>query len=786
MALPTDPYFQYQWYVYNTGQGDRTPGIDLNLVDSDPNNFDVWDEYTGQGITVSVVDDGIPLDHPDLSSNYSSVVPLFPDYNYARLGSPLTRDDAHGTSVAGIIAAARNGIGTVGVAYNAKITSYNSISSSFRAIGVVAALARQKAFDVSNNSWAYDNPFSDNPRYFPLGRQTIATLRDATTTGRNGLGTVLIFAAGNEFKRGFDVDSYTTNSSRFGIAVSAINGRGRAADYSSAGSSLLISAFAEGDEPTRGQDGFNIVTTDRPGNQGYNPGNPRSPILGVERSSFAGTDPNYTGEFSGTSAAAPQISGVVALMLQANPNLGYRDVQEILAYSARQNFPEQVRWQFNGAKNWNGGGLHVNDNYGFGFVDAHAAVRLAETWQLRSTAANETFLTSVRRFRRRGKDIPDSRRQFLEATLPVAEGLLINHAELDIQVNHSAIEDLLIELVSPAGTRSLVFDGSQLSKRRATLTVGGESVPFSRLRRNPELALELGDRASFRLGKFYQKGLNYVFTSTFHWGETSGGTWRVRVFDSGRLGKGNLVSARVNLYGDAITASDTYVYTEEFARFTDAATANRRVLTDTNGGVDTINAAALRSDLTLNLESGQSSTLAGNTLQITAGTVIENAIAGDGRDIVTGNAVDNQLQGGRNDDTLIGGGGNDVLLGGNQADTLIGCGAERGIATIDRLTGGSGADLFVLGDGIAVFYGDAVGAGAGLADYAVITDFAADADRIQLYGNASLYSLGASPIATETGTAIYLNRVTSPDLVAVIRGVNPTDLNLAASYFSYV
>lgn len=783
MALPTDPYFQYQWYLHNTGQGGRTPGIDLNLVDSDPNNFDVWDEYTGEDITVGVVDDGVPLDHPDLSPNYNSSVPLFPDYNYAIQGSPLTKDDAHGTAVAGIIAAVRNDIGTVGIAYDAKITSYNPISSSFRSIGLTAALKRQKAFDVSNNSWGTYGPFADNPRYFARERQTFAALRDATTNGRNGLGTVFVFAAGNEFKLGFDVDSYAISSSRFGIAVSAVNGQGRAADYSSAGSSLLISGLAEGDEPTRGQDGFNIATTDRVGNQGYNPG---SSVLGKEGSSLAGSDQNYTGEFSGTSATTPQISGVVALMLQANPDLSYRDVQEILAYSAVQNFPEQVQWRFNGARNWNGGGLHVNDNYGYGLVDAHAAVRLAETWQLESTNANEISLSSVRGFRQRNKKIPDSRRQFLETTLPVTQGLLVNHAELDIQVNHTAIEDLSIVLVSPSGTESLMFDGSQLAKKQAKLTVGDESIRFSRLRENPELALEKGDRDMFRLGKFYQRGLNYVFTSTFHWSETSGGNWKVRVFDSGRLGKGNLISAWVNLYGDAITSSDTYIYTEEFARFTDAATANRRILTDTNGGVDTINAAALRSDLTLNLESGQSSTLVGNILQIAEGTTIENAIAGDGKDIVTGNAADNQLQGGRNNDTLIGGGGNDTVLGGNQGDTLIGCGTEQGIATLDALTGGAGSDLFVLGDETAVFYGGAAAAGAGLADYVIITDFVEDVDRIQLNGNISQYSLGASPIASEVGTAVYLNQAIGNDLIAVIQEVSPTDLNLAATYFSYV
>jgi subtilisin-like proprotein convertase family protein len=777
MTLPSDPYFQLQWYLYNTGQGGRTPRIDLNLIDEDPNNFDVWEEYTGNGISIGVIDDGFLINHPDLNTNANTVIPNLPTYNYNTIGKPLTIEDNHGTAVTGIIAAARNGIGTVGVAYNAKVTSFNTISSA-SLLSTATALSAQVAFDISNNSWGGTAPFSDNPRYDRINRQDLNALRTATAFGRNGRGTVIVFAAGNSFEEGIDADLYAISSSRFSIAVAAVNGQGRAADYSSVGPALLVSAFAEGSEPTRGSDRVNIATTDRLGKTGYNPREDRNPL----------PDRDYTSEFNGTSAATPQVSGVVALMLEANPNLGYRDVQQILAYSAVQNFPQQLGWQFNGAKNWNGGGLHVNENYGYGIVNAHAAVRLAESWQSQGTAANEISLTSGRKFGQKGTAIPDRRNRFREISLPMSDGLSVNHAELDIQINHTAIEDLGIELVSPTGTRSLVFAGDQLTKKNAAISISDDvSVPFSRLRQNPELALELGGgRAFFRLAKFYQKGLNYKFTSTFHWGETSGGNWKVRVFDTGKRGKGQVLSAKVNLYGDPIASADTYIYTEEFNKFTDSDTINRRILNDTNGGIDTLNAAALRSAVVLNLEPGQLSTLAGNSLQIANGTVIENAIGGDGKDMIKGNSANNELRGGRNTDTLIGEGGNDVLLGGKQADTLIGCGAEHGINTIDQLTGGEGADQFILGDSTAIFYAEPTGTGDGLADYALITDFELGIDRIQLRGQAAQYRLAASPIANETGTALYLDRTTGSDLVAVLRGINPTALSLTATDFSYV
>ncbi|MBV5276894.1 S8 family serine peptidase, partial [bacterium] len=91
--------------------------------------------------------------------------------------------------------------------------------------------------------------------------------------------------------------------------------------------------------------------------------------------------------FDGTSAAAPVVSGVAALMLEANPLLGYRDVQEILALSATH--PDSLTWKTNAANNWNLGGMLFNDQLGFGLVDAYAAVQLADTWTQHDSAINE-------------------------------------------------------------------------------------------------------------------------------------------------------------------------------------------------------------------------------------------------------------------------------------------------------------------------------------------------------------------------------------------------------------
>ncbi|MBO9497770.1 S8 family serine peptidase, partial [Thalassotalea sp. G20_0] len=98
----------------------------------------------------------------------------------------------------------------------------------------------------------------------------------------------------------------------------------------------------------------------------------------------------------GTSFATPLVSGVVALMLEANPNLGYRDVQQILALTARRIDDPNTDWTDNGAHNWNGGGMHTSHDYGFGNVDALAAVRLAETWEKQSVHADNTGIENAR------------------------------------------------------------------------------------------------------------------------------------------------------------------------------------------------------------------------------------------------------------------------------------------------------------------------------------------------------------------------------------------------------
>lgn len=611
-SVPGDQLFGAQWHLSNTGQTGGTPGIDLNVTS-------VWDDYTGRGVAVGVFDDAVDYTNPDLDDNYDAsrqvtIDGVVSDPAPSNWGSFESGGDTHGTAVAGLIAAENNGIGGVGVAYGAKITGVAVLQSATDA-DFIEAMLQQRDFDVVNHSWGFGTAFeADFSSGDPFWTLFAASLGDAADYGRNELGTVIVKSAGNDRESGRDVNDDNFANDRHVITVGAVDHNGSVSWYSTPGAALLVVAPSSGDSPQAG-----ITTTDLSGTSGDSAGDFRS-------------------DFGGTSAAAPQVSGVAALMLEANPGLGWRDVQEILAYSARHvgsdmgaapdNY-EWSSWAFNGAHTWNGGGLHFSNDYGFGLVDAHAAVRLAETWALQSTSANEQVATVSQSF---GAALPDNDPAGVSESFQVADNLQIDHVELGVDITHEWRGDLTVTLTSPDGTVSTLLD------RPLNGADDGQDLVFT-------------------------------LSSNAFWGETSQGAWTLNVSDGVAGHVGTLNAITFHAYGDTSTGDDLYVYTDEFATF--GGDGGRDVLSD-SGGVDTLNAAAVTSDQVIDLRPGMVSTIAGRALTIDANTWIENAQGGDGADKITGNDLANALSGNRGNDVLDGGAGDDILNGGAGADTLIG------------------------------------------------------------------------------------------------------------------
>jgi Ca2+-binding RTX toxin-like protein len=341
---------------------------------------------------------------------------------------------------------------------------------------------------------------------------------------------------------------------------------------------------------------------------------------------------NYT-QFSGTSAAAPVVSGVIALMLEANPGLGYRDVQKILALSASH--PDTMTWKTNGATDWNLGGLKFNDTVGFGVVDAYSAVCLAETWLDCSTAINEVS-ASARAFGL-GVSIPDGSGTYIK-TFRIDSSIQVERVELAVDLSHTRLGDLVVQLTSANGTVSTLMDRPTVNAEQPFGLSGDDSgVPTHLL---------------------------WDFSSVQFLGEQAAGDWTVTIKDLRAEETGTLNSLSLRVYGASDVANNTYVFTEEGFK-----SQGSTVLSD-ESGIDTLNASPMLHDMYINLQLG---TISAQTMthEISSWTVIENGITGSGNDRLVGNAVNNLLNGRQGNDTLDGGSGNDTLDGGDGSDTAI-------------------------------------------------------------------------------------------------------------------
>ena len=393
--------------------------------------------------------------------------------------------------MAGIIAAADNIIGGRGVAPRATIYGYRLFRPGEGISAVLvqeaqAMIRNMSEVAVSNNSWG---PFNNGYVWFAPEVWKMAVER-GVKEGYGGKGVFYVWAAGNGHPHS-DNANFDGRSNHYAVtAVCAVNYIDHRAYYSELGANLWVCAPSDGRSPRPG------ITT-------------------------AANSNGYTKDFGGTSAAAPIVSGVAALLRAANPDLTWRDLKLILAGSARRNNPAHPDWD-KGALKYGSDGEHYwfNHEYGFGVVDAGAAADLADGWTS-PPGWREISATSHERV-----EIPDSIP--MTSSMPVTSSVtldpyvdFIEFIAIEPTLSHEHYRDLRIELISPGGAIS-------------TLAVSGYTLLL--LYSNLEW-----EEATPRFG------------SAKHLGEDAAGEWTLRVRDLIRLNSGTLHGWKLTAYGHGFT-----------------------------------------------------------------------------------------------------------------------------------------------------------------------------------------------------------------------------------------
>lgn len=458
---------------------------------------EVWKQgYTGKNVMVRVNDpDGVDVSHPELSANFDLEASC-------EVHQPLEETSGegphhHGTAVASLaVGGGNNGECAVGIAPGANLSAcrgpiflHDDLNPAFNFLDGLATT------DVSVNSWGFDScyihtdkdislaalsegggrrlqgascPFvmegDENPcvhcedtasaecetyiaqycqlhgeeehtacteyldtfmdcHFNVLSEAGQAALAKGVTEGRGGKGIVYMIAAGNEHEKWEDVNFEGWLNTRMTTVVAAVGKDGKHASYSTPGSAVLISG----------------------------PGGDRESISNNIVANLGGGCHDAS---VGTSFATPSVSGVVALLLEANPTLGWRDVQGVLASTAQMMDPESPTWSENGA------GLHHSNLYGFGVVDALAAVEAAKTWINYGTEKSIVVDSGPINL-----PIADDATTGSTSTITVAskEDTIFTTEAVTVylDLDYASRGDLKVILTSPLGTESVLTPGKR-------------------------------------------------------------------------------------------------------------------------------------------------------------------------------------------------------------------------------------------------------------------------------------------------------------------------------------
>lgn len=395
-----DPIYNEQWHLYNPAQ----LGHDINVTG-------VWLQgITGKNSTVCIVDDGLDMDSDDLRDNYFAAGSY--DFN-DQVADPKPRlnDDKHGTRCAGEVAAVRNDVCGVGVAYDSKIAGVRILSAVIS--DADEATAMNYAFQenqIYSCSWG---PPDDGRSMEGPGMLIKRAMLTGVQKGRQGLGSIYVFAIGNGDAQddNCNFDGYT--NSIYSVSVGGIDRKGMHPYYSEKCSAQLVVTYSSGS-------GDAIHTTD------------------------VGKNACYNGH-GGTSAAGPLAAGVYALLLEVRPELTWRDIQWLTVLNAAP-VDQPSDWQDTTI------GRRFSHQFGYGKLDAFAIVEATKNWTLVKPQA--WYFSPWLHVRH---DVPQGD-QGLSSEFEVTEQMVkdanlerLEHVTITMNVDHTRRGDLSAELRSPSG-----------------------------------------------------------------------------------------------------------------------------------------------------------------------------------------------------------------------------------------------------------------------------------------------------------------------------------------------
>lgn len=472
-----DYWKTWQWYLKDTV-------VSMNVKSA-------WDaNYTGKGILVAVVDDGVKIDHTDLRSNFN----LNASYDFLESRAIDIRHNPgrHGTKCAGVIAGGENDVCGKGVAYDAQISGIRIYTGNIDSTDRSEALAlsfKRDMVDIYSNSWG---PGDMGWQVKGPGALLKEVLEKGTQLGRNGSGSIFVFSAGNGGGAG---DSCAFNgyvNSIHTIAISAVNWDGSVPIYNERCAAIMAVTY--------GQDMFPF-------------GNIVPPMVTTQGSS------GCTETFPGTSATAAMGSGIIALVLQANPKLTWRDVQHITVASSKP-ITSTNRWRRDKPYwNRNAAGLLVSSEFGFGLMDASKMIEYAKKWrtvphqlscEVQLNASNINYSRLV---------IPW--RGDLRLTLPLKQEnckiQYLEHMQAEVNLRFPRRGYLEMFSTSPSGTRSKLL----YSRKIDVLTR-------------------------------YKTFKDWRVTSLHYWGEKPFGNWNFTIRSArpwSNVGAGRVFGLKMILYG---------------------------------------------------------------------------------------------------------------------------------------------------------------------------------------------------------------------------------------------